>query len=76
MTIRRRSWMAWLMAVLLPVTGLLADDTAVLVSILVRKGILTEEEAKAVVAFLKWMSSINTNGFPRNFTPIAQEGDQ
>jgi nitric oxide reductase subunit C len=37
---------------------------------------ITEEEAKAVVAFLKWMSSINTNGFPRNFTPIAQEGDE
>jgi nitric oxide reductase subunit C len=37
---------------------------------------ITEEEAKAVVAFLKWMSSIDTNGFPRNFTPIAQEGDK
>jgi nitric oxide reductase subunit C len=37
---------------------------------------ITEEEGKAVIAFLKWMSSINTNGFPRNFTPIAQEGDQ
>lgn len=49
MTIRRLSWMAWLMAVLLPVTGLLADDTSVLVSILVRKGILTEEEAQAVL---------------------------
>jgi nitric oxide reductase subunit C len=36
---------------------------------------LTEEEAKAVVAFLKWTSAINTSGFPRNFTPIAQEGD-
>lgn len=37
---------------------------------------ITEEEGKAVIAFLKWMSSINTNGFPRNFTPIAQEGDE
>jgi nitric oxide reductase subunit C len=37
---------------------------------------ISEEEAKAVVAFLKWMSSIDTNGFPRNFTPIAQEGDK
>lgn len=37
---------------------------------------LTEEEARGVIAFLKWMSSIDTNGFPRNFTPIAQEGDQ
>lgn len=37
---------------------------------------ITEEEARGVVAFLKWMSSIDTNGFPRGFTPIAQEGDQ
>jgi nitric oxide reductase subunit C len=37
---------------------------------------LTEEEAKAVVAFLKWTSAIDTTGFPRNFTPIAQEGDR
>ena len=37
---------------------------------------ITEEEGKAVIAFLKWMSSIDTNGFPRNFTPIAQEGDK
>jgi len=37
---------------------------------------ITEEEARGIVAFLKWMSSINTNGFPRNFTPIAQEGDR
>lgn len=38
------------MAVLIPVTGLLADDTSVLVGILVRKGILTEDEAQAVLA--------------------------
>jgi nitric oxide reductase subunit C len=34
---------------------------------------ITREEAEAIVAFLKWMSSIDTNGFPRNFKPIAQE---
>jgi len=34
---------------------------------------ITEEEARGVVAFLKWMSSIDTNGFPRGFTPIKQE---
>lgn len=33
---------------------------------------ITEEEARATVAFLKWMSSIDTNGFPANFTPIDQ----
>jgi nitric oxide reductase subunit C len=33
---------------------------------------LTEEEAKAVVAYLKWMSAIDTNGFPYNFKPILQ----
>ena len=33
---------------------------------------ITEEEARAVVAFLKWMSSIDTNGFPYNFKPIDQ----
>ncbi len=36
---------------------------------------ITEEEAKGIVAFLKWMSSINTNGFPNNFKTIPQEGD-
>lgn len=34
---------------------------------------INEEEAKSIIAFLKWMSSIDTNGFPYNFTPIAQE---
>jgi len=34
---------------------------------------ITDEEARAVVAFLKWMSSIDTNGFPYNFKPINQE---
>lgn len=33
---------------------------------------ITEEEARATVAFLKWMSAIDTNGFPTNFTPIDQ----
>jgi len=28
---------------------------------------LDEEEAKAVVAYLKWMATINTNGFPDHF---------
>lgn len=33
---------------------------------------ITEEEARAIVAFLKWMSAIDTNGFPANFKPIDQ----
>lgn len=33
---------------------------------------ITEGEARATVAFLKWMASIDTNGFPANFTPIDQ----
>ena len=36
---------------------------------------LTEDEAKAVVAYLKWMSAIDTNGFPYNFKPIPQGGE-
>lgn len=35
---------------------------------------ITPEEARAVVAFLKWMSAIDTNGFPANFDPHAEEG--
>ncbi|WP_038248207.1 c-type cytochrome [Ghiorsea bivora] len=35
---------------------------------------ITKEEAKAIIAFLKWMSSIDTNGFPYNFTVIDKEG--
>lgn len=34
---------------------------------------ITEEEARATVAFLKWMASIDTNGFPANFVSIDQE---
>jgi nitric oxide reductase subunit C len=37
---------------------------------------LSVDEARALIAFLKWTASIDTNGFPARFTPIAQEGDQ
>lgn len=33
---------------------------------------ITEAEARAIIAYLKWMSSIDTNGFPRNFPVIPQ----
>lgn len=33
---------------------------------------ITEEEARATVAFLKWMSAINTLGFPHNFKAMEQ----
>jgi len=33
---------------------------------------ITEDEAKGLVAFLKHMSSIDTNGFPRNFSQAAK----
>ncbi len=36
---------------------------------------ITADEAKGVVAFLKWMSSIDTNGFPYNFTTIEAEDE-
>ncbi len=36
---------------------------------------LSEEEARGLIAYLKWMSAIDTNGFPRNFKPITQPGD-
>ena len=35
---------------------------------------LTEEEIKGVIAYLKWMSAIDTNGFPHGFTPLPQDG--
>jgi nitric oxide reductase subunit C len=35
---------------------------------------ITAEEAKGLVAFLKHMSSIDTNGFPRNFGRMAVDG--
>jgi nitric oxide reductase subunit C len=31
---------------------------------------ITDEEAHGVVAFLKWMSAIDTNGFPDNFKTL------
>jgi len=34
---------------------------------------ITPEEAKGVVAFLKHLSSIDTNGFPRNFSKGVEE---
>ncbi len=34
---------------------------------------ITENEARGIVAFLKWMATIDTNGFPRGFTPLKQE---
>ncbi len=37
---------------------------------------LTEEEARATIAYLKWMSSIDTNGFPYGFGAIRQQGDE
>jgi len=36
---------------------------------------ITEEEGRAVIAFLKWMAAIDTNGFPYNFKPIPQGGE-
>ena len=36
---------------------------------------ITPDEAKAVVAFLKWMSAIDTNGFPAHF-PTRAQGDR
>ena len=35
---------------------------------------ITEDEARGVIAFLKWMSAIDTNGFPAGFTPLPQGG--
>ena len=31
---------------------------------------ITDEESRGVVAFLKWMSAIDTNGFPNNFKTL------
>jgi nitric oxide reductase subunit C len=36
---------------------------------------ITDEEAHGVVAFLKWMSAIDTNGFPHNFKSINHQED-
>lgn len=35
---------------------------------------LTDDEVRGVIAFLKWMSAVDTNGFPRNFEPLPQGG--
>lgn len=35
---------------------------------------ITADEAKGLVAFLKHMSSIDTNGFPRNFARMSVDG--
>ena len=37
---------------------------------------LSEEEARATIAYLKWMSSIDTNGFPYGFNAISQQGEE
>ena len=34
---------------------------------------LTEDEARATVAYLKWLSSVDTNGFPANFGQARAE---
>lgn len=36
---------------------------------------ITDAEARGIVAFLKWMASIDTNGFPHNFKAIG-EGEE
>ena len=33
---------------------------------------LTDDEVRAVIAYLKWMSAIDTNGFPAGFTSLPQ----
>ena len=35
---------------------------------------LTDAEVRAVIAFLKWMSAVDTNGFPHGFEPLPQGG--
>lgn len=34
---------------------------------------ITEPEARGIVAFLKWMSAIDTNGFPHNFRTTRED---
>jgi nitric oxide reductase subunit C len=36
---------------------------------------ITENEARGIVAFLKWMAAVDTNGFPAAFPAILQPGD-
>ena len=33
---------------------------------------LTDAEVRGVIAFLKWMSAVDTNGFPHGFEPLPQ----
>ena len=33
---------------------------------------LTDAEVRGVIAFLKWMSAVDTTGFPRGFKPLPQ----
>lgn len=33
---------------------------------------LTDQEVRGVIAFLKWMSAVDTNGFPHGFDPLPQ----
>lgn len=33
---------------------------------------ITQQEARGIIAYLKWMSAIDTNGFPAGFVPIKQ----
>lgn len=35
---------------------------------------ITEAEARGLIAYLKWMSAIDTNGFPAGFVAIEQGG--
>ena len=35
---------------------------------------LTDDEVRGVIAFLKWMSAVDTNGFPRGFKSLPQGG--
>ncbi|MGD8830971.1 MAG: cytochrome c [Pseudomonadales bacterium] len=37
---------------------------------------ITEAEARGVIAYLKWMSAIDTNGFPANFRSLPQNAGQ
>ena len=36
---------------------------------------ITDEEVRGIIAFLKWMSAIDTNGFPQGFDPLPQGGN-
>ena len=34
---------------------------------------ITDAEARGVIAYLKWMSAIDTNGFPHNLKTLTAE---